>query len=257
MTRLAGKTAIVTGAANGIGLACARRLAADGAAIALADINAELGEAAAKQLRDEGARAIFVTTDVTQRAAIDALVNRAVDEFGRLDVMLNNAGVALTASILEMTDEIFDKVLATNLRSAFIGTQLAARQMVASGRGGVIINMSSVNALLAIPGLAAYACSKGGLNQLTKVAAIELAVHKIRVVAIGPGTILTELARKAVMGDEAGRRKILARTPIGRAGEPEEVASFLASDDASYITGQTIYPDGGRLALNYTAPVPD
>ena len=260
MTRLAGKCAIVTGAANGIGFACARRLAADGAAVALADINAELGEAAAKKLRDEGARAIFVTTDVTERAAIDALVNRAVDEFGRLDIMLNNAGVALTASILEMSDDIFDKVLATNLRSAFIGTQLAARQMVAAGRGGVIINMSSVNALLAIPGLAAYACSKGGINQLTKVAAIELATHKIRVVAIGPGTILTELARKAVLGDDAGRRKILARTPLGRAGEPEEVASvasFLASDDASYITGQTIYPDGGRLALNYTAPVAD
>src|SRR6202046_3020868 len=129
MTRLAGKCAIVTGAANGIGFACAKRLAADGAAVALADINAELGEAAAKQLREEGARAIFVATDVTQRAAIEALVNRAVDEYGRLDVMLNNAGVALTASVLEMSDEIFDKVLSTNLRSAFIGTQLAARQM--------------------------------------------------------------------------------------------------------------------------------
>jgi NAD(P)-dependent dehydrogenase (short-subunit alcohol dehydrogenase family) len=260
MTRLAGKCAVVTGAANGIGLACARRLAADGAAVALADVNAELGEAAAKTLRDEGARAVFVATDVTQRAAIEALVNRAVDEYGRLDIMLNNAGVALTGSILEMSDEIFDKVLSTNLRSAFIGTQLAARQMVASGRGGVIINMSSVNALLAIPGLAAYACSKGALNQLTKVAAIELAPHGIRVVAIGPGTILTDLARQSVMGDDAARRKILARTPIGRAGEPEEVASvasFLASDDASYITGQTIYPDGGRLALNYTVPVAD
>jgi glucose 1-dehydrogenase len=260
MTRLAGKCAVVTGAANGIGLACARRLAADGAAVALADVNAELGEAAAKQLREEGARAIFVATDVTQRAAIEALVDRAVDEYGRLDIMLNNAGVALTAPVLEMSDEIFDKVLSTNLRSAFIGTQLAARQMVSSGRGGVIINMSSVNALLAIPGLAAYACSKGALNQLTKVAAIELAPHNIRVVAIGPGTILTDLAKQSVMGDDAARRKILARTPIGRAGEPEEVASvasFLASDDASYITGQTIYPDGGRLALNYTVPVAD
>src|ERR1700727_3253245 len=124
MTRLAGKCAVVTGAANGIGLACARRLAADGAAVALGDVNSELGEAAARQLREEGARAIFVATDVTERAAIDALVNRAVDEYGRLDIMLNNAGVALTASILEMSDEIFDKVMATNLRSAFIGTQL-------------------------------------------------------------------------------------------------------------------------------------
>jgi len=260
MTRLAGKAAIVTGAANGIGLACARRFAADGAAIALADINAAAGEAAAKAIRDQGGRAIFVETDVAQRTAITALVDRAVAEFGRLDVMLNNAGVALSAPVLEMTDEVFDKVLSINLRSAFIGTQLAARKMVEAKTGGVIINMSSVNALLAIPGLAAYACTKGALNQLTKVAAIELAPHNIRVVAIGPGTILTELAKKAVLSDDAAKKKILARTPIGRAGEPEEVASvasFLASDDASYITGQTIYPDGGRLALNYTVPVPD
>jgi NAD(P)-dependent dehydrogenase (short-subunit alcohol dehydrogenase family) len=260
MTRLAGKTAIVTGAANGIGLACARRLAADGAAIVLADVNAEAGEAAAKAIRDQGGRAIFVETDVAQRPALAALVDRAVSEFGRLDVMLNNAGVALSAPVLEMSDELFDKVLSINLRSAFIGTQLAARKMIEAKSGGVIINMSSVNALLAIPGLAAYACTKGALNQLTKVAAIELAPHNIRVVAIGPGTILTDLARKAVLSDEAAKKRILARTPIGRAGEPEEVASvasFLASDDASYITGQTIYPDGGRLALNYTVPVPD
>ncbi len=260
MTRLTGKAAIVTGAAHGIGLACARRLASDGASVAIGDIDAAAGEAAAAALRSEGLKAIFVSTDVTRREAIANLVKTTIAEFGRLDVMLNNAGVALTGTVLEMSDETFDKVLSVNLRSAFIGTQLAAREMVASGRGGVIINMSSVNALLAIPGLSAYACTKGALNQLTKVAAVELAPHNIRVVAIGPGTILTELARKAVMADEAGRRKILARTPIGRAGEPEEVAavaSFLASEDASYITGQTIYPDGGRLALNYTVPVPD
>lgn len=260
MTRLTGKCAVVTGAANGIGLACARRLAADGAAVLLADIDATAGESAARQLRDDGRRAVFVATDVTRRAAIAALVDRALAEYGRLDIMLNNAGVAPSAPILDMSDELFDNVLSTNLRSAFIGTQLAARRMIAGGRGGVIINMSSVNALLAIPGLTAYACSKGALNQLTRVAAVELAPHNIRVVAIGPGTILTDLARQVVMGDDAGRRKILARTPLGRAGEPEEVASvasFLASDDASYITGQTIYPDGGRLALNYTVPAPD
>jgi glucose 1-dehydrogenase len=260
MTRLAGKVAIVTGAANGIGLACARRLAADGASVALGDISADLGEAAAKTLREEGARAIFVQTDVTKRAALENLVAMTIAEFGGLDIMLNNAGVAKTAPVLEMSDETFDLVLSTNLRSAFIGTQLAARRMKKAGRGGVIINMSSVNALLAIPGLAAYACSKGAMNQLTKVAAIELAEYNIRVVAIGPGTIMTDLARQSVMGDDAGRRRILSRTPIGRAGEPEEVASvasFLASDDASYITGQTIYPDGGRLALNYTMPAAD
>jgi glucose 1-dehydrogenase len=173
VTRLAGKAAIVTGAANGIGLACARRLAADGSGVALADIDAPAGEAAAAAaLRAQGANAIFVATDVTKREAIEALVERAVAEFGRLDIMLNNAGVAPTASVLEMSDELFDKVLSVNLHAAFIGTQLAAREMVASGRGGVIINMSSVNALLAIPGLAAYACTKGALNQLTKVAAV-------------------------------------------------------------------------------------
>ncbi|HEY1780107.1 MAG TPA: SDR family oxidoreductase [Roseiarcus sp.] len=260
MPRLAGKCAIVTGAAGGIGLACARRLAADGASVMLADIDVAAGEKAAAQLREEGRAAAFVPADVSERAPIAVLVDRTMEEFGRVDIMLNNAGVALSAPILEMSDELFDKVLATNLRSAFIGTQLAARRMIAGGRGGVIINMSSVNALLAIPGLAAYGCTKGALNQLTRVAAIELAPHNIRVVAIGPGTILTELARNAVMGDEAGRRRILSRTPIGRAGEPEEVAavaSFLASEDASYITGQTIYPDGGRLALNYTVPVAD
>jgi glucose 1-dehydrogenase len=172
VTRLAGKAAIVTGAANGIGHACARRLAADGSGVALADIDAPAGEAAAAALRAQGANAIFVATDVTKREAIEALVERAVAEFGRLDIMLNNAGVAPTASVLEMSDELFDKVLSVNLHAAFIGTQLAAREMVASGRGGVIINMSSVNALLAIPGLAAYACTKGALNQLTKVAAV-------------------------------------------------------------------------------------
>src|SRR3984957_17604592 len=133
MTRLSGKVAIVTGAASGIGLACARRFAADGAAVALADINAGAGEAAAAALRGGGATAIFVATDVTKREALTALGQRTIAEFGQLDILLNNAGVALTASVLEMTDEIFDKELATNLRSAFIGTQLAARQMVAAG----------------------------------------------------------------------------------------------------------------------------
>ena len=226
----------------------------------LADIDGAHGEAAAAEIRASGGKAVFVETDVTKRAALDTLIERAVVEFGGVDIMLNNAGVGLTGTILDMTDEVFDNVLSINLRAAFIGTQLAARRMVAARKGGVIINMSSVNALLAIHGMAAYACSKGAINQLTKVAAIELAPHDIRVVAIGPGTIMTDLARQSVMNAPGARERILSRTPIGRAGEPEEiasVASFLASSDASYITGQTIYPDGGRLALNYTVPVPD
>jgi glucose 1-dehydrogenase len=132
--------------------------------------------------------------------------------------------------------------------------------MVQQGSGGVILNMSSVNAVLAIQGMVGYACSKGGITQLTKVMALELAPYNIRVVAIGPGTIMTDLAKGAVMGSAEARRTILSRTPMGRIGEPSEiaaVAAFLASEDASYITGQTIYPDGGRLALNYTVPVAD
>jgi glucose 1-dehydrogenase len=255
--KLAGKIAVVTGAAHGIGLACVRRFAADGAKVVLADLDAEAGEAAA---RDLGTDALFVQTDVTQRPAVEALIEAAVARFGRIDIMLNNAGIARSAPFLDHTDEMFDLVLSTNLRSAFLGGQAAARRMVAQGHGGVIINMSSVNAILAIAGMVAYACSKGALNQLTRVMAVELAPHDIRVVAIGPGTILTDLARTAVLSNPQARRNVLSRTPIGRGGEPDEVAavaSFLASADASYITGQTIYPDGGRLALNYTVPVAD
>lgn len=258
MSRLKDKVAIVTGAANGIGLACAARLAREGAAVALSDVAEEAGEKAAADLRAGGAKAIFVRADVTRRADLENVFARTLAAFGRLDILLNNAGIAVTSPVVDMDDDLFERVLATNLKSAFIGTQLAARAMIAAGHGGVIINMSSVNARLAIPGLAAYACTKGALNQLTNVSAIELAAHGIRCVAIGPGTILTELARKSVMADDAAKKKILARTPIGRAGEPEEiaaVAAFLASDDASYITGQTIYPDGGRMALNYTVAV--
>ncbi len=256
--RLQGKVAIVTGAARGIGLACAQRYVADGAKVVLADIEATEGEAAATALRDQGGEAAFFHADLTARASIDAMVAFAVQTFGGIDIMLSNAGIAKATPFLDIADEEFDKVMAINLRAAFMGGQAAARQMVKQGRGGVVINMSSVNALLAIPGLVAYACSKGAMNQLTKVMAVELAPHDIRVVAIGPGTIMTALARDAVFIDENARHKVLSRTPLGRAGEPEEVAavaSFLASSDASYITGQTIYPDGGRLALNYSVPV--
>ncbi len=148
-------------------------------------------------------------------------------------------------------------MLRVNLKGVFLTGQAAARQMVAQGTGGTIVNMSSVNAVMAIPTITPYVVAKGGVNQLTKVMALALADKGIRVNAIGPGSILTDVF-KQVVNDEAAVNTILSRTPLGRVGEPEEVAKvavFLASEDSSYITGQTIYPDGGRLALNYTVPV--
>ncbi|WP_376707293.1 SDR family NAD(P)-dependent oxidoreductase [Bradyrhizobium vignae] len=195
---------------------------------------------------------------VARRADVDRAVATAVREFGRLDIMVNNAGVARNQDILDITEQDFDEIIGINLKGAFFGVQAAAKQMIAQGGGGVIINMSSVNALLAIPTLATYAISKGGMKQLTSVAAVALAPHNIRVIAVGPGTILTDMVASSIYTSEEARKTVMSRTPAGRGGEPSEVASvvaFLASDDASYITGQTIYPDGGRLVLNYTVPV--
>ena len=252
--RLKDKVAVVTGAAQGIGLAIAERFAREGAKVALGDINVAKGEAAAAKL---GAGALFHQADVGYRDQADALIARAIAAFGRLDILVNNAGITHNADFLDLAEEDYDRVLRTNLKSVFLCGQAAARRMVAQG-GGTIINMASVNALLAIPNQVPYGASKGAINQLTRVMAVGLAPHRIRVNAIGPGTIMTDLARDSVLKNETATRMVMSLTPIGRFGEPEEVASvalFLASDDASYITGQTIYPDGGRLALNYTVPV--
>jgi glucose 1-dehydrogenase len=255
--KLAGKVAVITGAARGIGRSCAERFLQDGAKVVIGDIDSEaLAKTASELGRPKELRAL--AADVSKRADIDRLIATAAKDFGGLDIMVNNAGVARNKDLLEVSEQEFDDVIAINLKGAFFGVQAAAKQMIAQGGGGVIINMSSVNALLAIPSLATYAMSKGGMKQLTSVAAVALAPHNIRVVAVGPGTILTDMVASAIFSSDDARRSVLSRTPIGRGGEPSEVASvvaFLASDDASYITGQTIYPDGGRLVLNYTVPV--
>ena len=251
--KLTDKVAIVTGATQGIGLACAQRMIAEGAKVMLVDIKPEGAEAAAAL----GEQARFFAADVSQKADVDAMLAATLAAFGRVDILINNAGVTHAADFLDVTEDDFDRVMRINLKSMFLCGQAVAREMVKQ-HSGCIINMSSVNAELAIPNQVPYVVSKGAINQLTKVMSLNLVTHGIRVNGIGPGTILTELAKQAVMPSPEARHTILSRTPMGRCGEPEEVASiaaFLASDDASYMTGQTLYVDGGRLALNYTVPV--
>jgi NAD(P)-dependent dehydrogenase (short-subunit alcohol dehydrogenase family) len=257
--KLANRVAVVTGGAQGIGAACALALAEHGARVLIGDLN-EVGAAAlVKDIAARGGLASFQRADVGDKADCEALAEQAVAQYGSLDILVNNAGIVHAADFLDLAEEDFDRVLRINLKGAFLCAQAAARRMVAqpprpNGQRGVIINVSSVNAVLAIANQVPYTVSKGGLNQLTKVMALGLAPHGIRVMGIGPGSIATELLRSAVLTNEAARTRILSRTPLARLGEPSEVASiaaFLASDEASYLTGTTIYPDGGRLALNY------
>jgi glucose 1-dehydrogenase len=254
--RLENKVALVTGGARGIGASIVRRFVAEGACVVLADLDTtafDLPHDSAGQ--DKLHR---IEADVAAPGAASRLVDAALERFGQLDILVNNAGVTHAADFLELREEDFDRVLDVNLRAYFTLGQAAARRMVAQGGGGAIVNMSSVNAVLAIPDQVPYVVSKGAVNQLTRVMALALAPHDIRVNAIGPGTIATELARKAVMGSDEARRRLMSRTPMRRLGEPEEVANvalFLASEESSYLTGQIIYPDGGRMALNYTVPV--
>ena len=258
MITLEGKTAIVTGAAKGIGAACALAFARHGADVVLGDVLEERCADTARRIAEEtGRETLAVRADVSEERDCAALLDACTERFGRCDILLNNAGIIAAGSILDAEVEDFDRVLGVNLRGTFLVSRLVARDMVARGVKGSIIHMSSTNAVVTIPNQLAYAASKGGVMQLTKVMALALAPHDIRVNAIGPGTIVTDIL-DSVIADEEARRTILSRTPLGRfgdAGEIGTVAVFLASDYASYLTGETIYTDGGRLALNYTVPL--
>lgn len=253
------KVTIITGAAQGIGLACAERFARDGARVVLADVQDEKGEAAAEGIRAAGADAAYIHCDVGDKSQVESLVAQTVDRHGRLDVMISNAAILHIADVLELEEEDFDRVVRVNLKGYFLTGQAAARQMVAQGRGGTIINMSSIQAVITLPNILTYSICKGGVKSLTVSMALALADKGVRVNAIGPGSIATDMVKK-LMVDDAARKKLLSRTPMGRLGDPSEIASvavFLASDESSYVTGETVYVDGGRLGLNYTVPVPD
>jgi NAD(P)-dependent dehydrogenase (short-subunit alcohol dehydrogenase family) len=188
---------------------------------------------------------------------VDTLVAKAMLSHGRIDVLVNNAGIFKASDFLEISESDFDAVLRVNLKGSFLVGQAVAREMARAGRGS-IVNMSSVNAVLTIPSIASYNVSKGGINQLTRVMALALADKGVRVNAVAPGTIATELAAKAVLTSEEAKARIMSRTPMKRLGEPSEVAdavAWLASDAASYVTGEIVVVDGGRMTLNYTVPV--
>lgn len=242
--------ALITGAAQGIGLACAEALVEDGYDVILSDINADGVAETAKKL---GALAA-ISCDMGDLNQIKAMFAQIAQDHGPIHALVNNAGVALPGDFLSYDVETFDKVISINLRGVFVATQMAARVMVENKIEGAIVNMSSINAQLAIPAIPAYCASKGGVMQLTKVAALALAKNNIRVNAVGPGSIDTAMMAGVNANPEAFKTA-MSRTPLGRAGDAREigdVVAFLCSKKASYITGETIYVDGGRMGLNYT-----
>lgn len=253
------RVVVVTGAAQGIGLACARRFARKGCRVVLADTQDEAGREAAEEL---GEQALYVNCNLKSRLAIHNLVAEAVSAFGGIDVLVNNATVTAKGSILDQDEDEFDRVLAVNLKGPFLLTQAAARAMVEQiaeseerqrelRRRYAIVNVASIQAEAAGGDQLAYSISHGALAEMTRACALALAPHHIRVNGVSPGVVKAgEIAELAE--DKAARARLLSRTPLARLADPDEIANvvgFLASGEASYLTGEIIVADGGRLAL--------
>jgi glucose 1-dehydrogenase len=247
---LRGKVAIVTGGNSGIGKAIALGLAKAGANIVIDYVaHPEATEALEREIAALGDESIGVEADVSSVRELQGLIDAAVAKFGRVDIMVNNAGVETRTSVLNTTEDQYDKVLSINLKSAFFGTQIAAKQMIAQGGGGRIINITSVHEDWPMPGNTAYCLAKGGMRMLTRTAGVELAPHGICVVGVGPGAVATPI-NLSTMQDPALLAKLNAAIPLGRMAEPEEIANvvvFLAGDGASYLTATTIFADGGIM----------
>jgi glucose 1-dehydrogenase len=247
---LAGKVAVVTGGNSGIGKAIALELARQEARIVIDYIaHPDATEALEKEIAALGDQSVGVQADVSRIADLDKLVGAAVGAFGRIDIMVNNAGVETRTSVLETTEKQYDAVMQINLKSAFFGTQIAARQMIKQGGGGRIINVTSVHEDWPMPGNTPYCLSKGGMRMLTRTAGVELAPHDIRVVGVGPGAVATPI-NLVTMKDPALMQRLNAAIPMGRMANPEEIArvvAFLAGDGASYITATTVFADGGLM----------
>ena len=259
--RMKGKNILITGGARSIGRACAERFAEEGGNVAIVDLLEEAGQKTAAELAEKfGVRTAYYKCDVGVKAEVDETVDKVVTDFGHIDVLVSNAGIQRRYDFLEVPEEVFDEVIRTNLKSVYLFGQKVGKHMVERGEGGNIVNISSTSVRMTMPGISPYATSKGGVKTLTNAMALSLAPHGIRVNAVGPGTILTDLSREGLFSDKEARRKVLTRIPMQRLGEGRDVAGpvlFLASEDSAYITGETIYVDGGRSGLNYNVEIPD
>jgi len=246
--RFQGKVVIITGATKGIGEACAHEFAKEGAKVVVTGRSVDLGEQVVSVIRADGGDAYFVRCDIGQISQIATLIDETVNHYGTIDVVVNNAGVNHSADFFEIREEDWDWVMSVDLKGAFFVSQGAARVMVNQGKGGSIVNVSSVMAQLALADQIPYCAAKGGVNQLTKAMALSLVDKNIQVNCCAPGPVLTELMERVVSNEEK-RKQLMDRLPIGRIATCEEIARvilFLASKEAEYLVGQTIYPDGGR-----------